>query len=63
MPDDVLISTGRTPIGKALGGAFNQPHRAVLTAHAITHAVERAGVEPGEVDRGRRTSRSPGPGM
>ncbi len=50
MPDAVIVSTARTPIGKAFRGAFNNTHGAVLTAHAITHAVERAGVEPAEVE-------------
>ena len=50
MSDAVIVSTARTPIGKAFRGAFNQTHGAVLTGHAIRHAVERAGVEPGEVE-------------
>lgn len=50
MPDAVIVSTARTPIGKAFRGAFNKTHGAVLAAHAIRHAVERAGVEPGEVE-------------
>ena len=50
MSDAVIVSTARTPIGKAFRGAFNQTHGAVLTGHAIRHAVERAGVEPDEVE-------------
>ena len=50
MSDAVIVSTARTPIGKAFRGAFNQTHGAVLTGHAIAQAVERAGVEPGEVE-------------
>jgi len=50
MPDAVIVSTARTPIGKAFRGAFNKTHGAVLAAHAISHAVERAGVDPGEVE-------------
>ena len=50
MSDAVIVSTARTPIGKAFRGAFNNTHGAVLTAHAITHAVERAGVEPAEIE-------------
>ena len=50
MPDAVIVSTARTPIGKAFRGAFNKTHGAVLTAHAITHAVERAGIDPGDVE-------------
>ena len=50
MSDAVIVSTARTPIGKAFRGAFNKTHGAVLAGHAIAHAVERAGVEPGEVE-------------
>ncbi len=50
MPDAVIVSTARTPIGKAFRGAFNITHGAVLGGHVVKHAVERAGVEPGEVE-------------
>ena len=50
MPDAVIVSTARTPIGKAFRGAFNKTHGAVLAGHAIAHAVERAGVDPAEVE-------------
>ena len=50
MSDAVIVSTARTPIGKAFRGAFNKTHGATLAAHAISHAVERAGIEPGEVE-------------
>ena len=50
MSDAVIVSTARTPIGKAFRGAFNRTHGAVLAGHAIAHAVDRAGVEPGEVE-------------
>ena len=50
MPDAVIISTARTPIGKAFRGAFNMTHGAVLGGHVVKHAVDRAGVEPGEVE-------------
>ena len=50
MREAVVVSTARTPIGKAFRGAFNKTHGAVLAGHAIEHAVERAGVEPGEVE-------------
>ncbi len=50
MPDAVIVSTARTPIGKAFRGAFNKTHGAVLTAHAITHAVARAGIDPADVE-------------
>ena len=50
MPDAVIVSTARTPIGKAFRGAFNVTHGATLGGHVIKHAVERAGIEPGEVE-------------
>ncbi len=46
----VIVSTARTPIGKAYRGAFNNTSAQELGGHAIRHAVARAGVEPGEVD-------------
>lgn len=50
MIDAVIVSTARTPIGKAHRGAFNMTHGAVMGAHALSHAVSRAGIEPGEVE-------------
>ena len=50
MPDAVIVSTARTPIGRAYRGAFNNTHGAVLGGHVISHAVQRAGLEPGEVE-------------
>src|SRR5215217_98138 len=50
MPDAVIVSTARTPIGKAFRGAFNMTHGATLGGHVVKHAVERAGIEPGEVE-------------
>lgn len=50
MADAVIVSTARTPIGKAYRGAFNNTHGAVLGGHVIRHAVERAGLEPAEVE-------------
>src|SRR6266436_7703337 len=50
MPDAFIISTARTPIGKAFRGAFNMTHGAVLGGHVVKHAAERAGVDPGEVE-------------
>lgn len=49
MRDAVIVSTARTPIGKAYRGAFNATTPQALAAHAMRHAVERAGIEPGEV--------------
>ena len=50
MSDAVIVSTARTPIGRAYRGAFNNTHGAVLGGHVIKHAVERAKLEPGEVE-------------
>src|SRR3974390_470569 len=50
MPDAVIVSTARTPIGKSFRGAFNMTHGLVLGGHVVKHAVERAGIEPGEVE-------------
>ncbi|AOB26881.1 acetyl-CoA C-acyltransferase [Bordetella bronchiseptica] len=46
----VIVSTARTPIGKAYRGALNNTHGATLGAHAVEHAVRRAGVDAAEVD-------------
>jgi acetyl-CoA C-acetyltransferase len=46
----VIVSTARTPIGKAYRGAFNATPSPTLAAHAIRAAVERAGVDPAEID-------------
>jgi acetyl-CoA C-acetyltransferase len=46
----VIVSTARTPIGKAYRGAFNNTQAQALGGHAISHAVERAGIDPAEVD-------------
>jgi len=50
MADAVIVSTARTPIGRAYRGAFNNTHGADLGGHVIQHAVARARVEPGEVE-------------
>ena len=50
MTDAVIVSTARTPIGKAYRGAFNNTHGATLGAHAVRHAMERAQVEPEEIE-------------
>jgi acetyl-CoA C-acetyltransferase len=46
----VIVSTARTPIGKAYRGAFNNTPAPTLAAHAIRSALGRSGVEPAEVD-------------
>ena len=46
----VIVSTARTPIGKAYRGALNNTEAPTLGGHAVKHAVERAGLDPAEVD-------------
>lgn len=50
MRDAVIVSTARTPIGRAYKGAFNATPAPTLAAHAIREAVARAGVDPAEID-------------
>ena len=50
MNDAVIVSTARTPIGKAYRGSLNDTQAQELAAHAITHAVKRAGAEPGQIE-------------
>ncbi|WP_137873989.1 acetyl-CoA C-acyltransferase [Rhodococcus sp. Q] len=50
MREAVIVSTARTPIGKAYRGAFNDTQGQELAGHAIKHAVERAGLDGGEVE-------------
>jgi acetyl-CoA acetyltransferase family protein len=50
MTDAVIVSTARTPIGKAYRGALNVTEGATLYGHAIEHAVKRSGVDPAEIE-------------
>ncbi|MEM7461995.1 MAG: acetyl-CoA C-acyltransferase [Pseudomonadota bacterium] len=50
MRSAVIVSTARTPIGKAYRGAFNDTQAQTLGGHAISYAVTRAGIEQAEVD-------------
>lgn len=50
MKDAVIVSTARTPIGVAFKGSLNHIKSPTMTAHAIRHAVERAGVEGDEIE-------------
>lgn len=50
MRSAVIVSTARTPIGRAYRGAFNDTQSQALGGHAISHAVKRAGIDPGEVE-------------
>ena len=50
MREALIVSTARTPIGKAYRGAFNDTQAQALGAHAIRHAVERARIDPAEIE-------------
>lgn len=50
MRDAVIVSTARTPIGRAYRGAFNATPAPTLAAHAMRAAVARSGVDPAEID-------------
>ena len=50
MPEAVIVSTARTPIGKAYRGFLNDTHGSDLGAHAVLHAVQRAGIDPSEIE-------------
>src|SRR5947209_19018087 len=50
MREAVIVSTARTPIGRAYRGAFNDTQAQALAGHVVAEAVRRAGVDPGEVE-------------
>lgn len=50
MREAVIVSTARTPIGKAYRGAFNDLEGPSLASYAVEAALERASIDPGEVD-------------
>jgi acetyl-CoA C-acetyltransferase len=50
MREAVIVSTARTPIGRAYRGAFNDTQAQTLAGHVVAEAVRRAGIEPGEVE-------------
>ena len=50
MKDAVIVSTARTPIGKAYRGFLNDTHGSDIGAHAVMHAVQRAGLDPSEIE-------------
>ena len=50
MKEAVIISTARTPIGFAFKGSLNNIKSPSMMGHAIRHAVERAGVDPGMIE-------------
>jgi len=50
MREAVIVSTARTPIGVAFKGALNNIKSPTMMGHAMQHAVERAGVDPGLIE-------------
>ncbi|MFK7855465.1 MAG: acetyl-CoA C-acyltransferase [Granulosicoccus sp.] len=50
MKDAVIVSTARTPIGMAFKGALNNTKSPTMMGHAISHAVDRAGIDPAEIE-------------
>ena len=50
MTDAVIVSTARTALAKSWKGSFNMTHGATLGGHVVKHAVERAKIDPAEVD-------------
>jgi acetyl-CoA C-acetyltransferase len=50
MREAVIVSVARTPIGKAYRGAFNNTGGAELASHAVGAAVQRAGLDPAEIE-------------
>lgn len=50
MTEAVIVSTARTPLAKSWRGSFNMTHGATLGGVAVAAAIERAGIEPGEVE-------------
>ena len=50
MREAVIVSTARTGLAKSWRGAFNMTHGATMGAHAVSHAVTRAHLDPAEVD-------------
>lgn len=50
MREAVIVSTARTGIGKAFRGALNNTKSPTMAGHALKHAVERAGIDPAEIE-------------
>src|SRR5689334_10671999 len=50
MPDAVIVSAARTPLCKSWRGAFNMTHGATMGARALCAAIERAGLDPAEIE-------------
>ena len=50
MTEAVIVSTARTGLAKTWSGAFNMTHGATMGGHVVKAAVERAGIDPAEVE-------------
>jgi len=50
MPDAVIVSTARTALAKSWRGAFNMTHGATLGGHVVKQAIERARLDPAEIE-------------
>jgi acetyl-CoA C-acetyltransferase len=50
MKQAVIVSTARTGLAKSVRGGFNQTHGAVMGGHAVKHAIQRAGLEAGDIE-------------
>jgi acetyl-CoA C-acetyltransferase len=50
MADAVVVSTARTPLCKSWRGAFNITHGATMGGHVVRHAIERARLDPADVE-------------
>ena len=50
MAEAVIVSTARTAMSKSVRGLFNNTHGITLAGHALKHAIERAGIDPAEVE-------------
>ncbi len=50
MREAVIVSTARTGLAKSFRGGFNNTHGAAMAGHAVKHAIQRAKIEPGDVE-------------
>ena len=50
MREAAIISTARTGLAKAIRGGFNKTHGITMGGHTVKHAIERAGIDAGEVE-------------
>jgi acetyl-CoA C-acetyltransferase len=50
MREAVFVSTARTALAKSIRGTFNNTHGITLVGHALAHAIERAGVDPADIE-------------